>query len=92
VLERGRAIFVNRCTPCHGSEGHGNGPVSKYFPPAPDLAYATVVARSDGYIFGTITLGGKAMPPQRDGLTDRDRWSVVDYVREIQRKAKEAPQ
>ncbi len=84
VLERGRAIFLSRCSPCHGREGHGGGPVSKFFPPAPDLAYATVRARSDGFLWGTITFGGRAMPPQREGLTARDRWALVDYVRAIQ--------
>ena len=79
-LARGEAIFVSRCSPCHGA-GHGGGPVSKFFPQAPDLAYPVIVARNDGYLFGTIVYGGKAMPPQADGLSDRDRWDVVNYVR-----------
>ncbi len=81
---RGRELFLNRCVPCHGQQGHGNGPVSRFFPPAPDLAYQTVVARSDGYIFGTVTFGGRAMPPQAEGLDERDRWDLVNYVRGIQ--------
>jgi mono/diheme cytochrome c family protein len=81
---RGRDLFRARCAPCHGPEGHGGGPVSRYFPAAPDLASPTVRARSDGYIFGTITFGGRAMPPQREGLTERDRWDLVHHVRAIQ--------
>jgi mono/diheme cytochrome c family protein len=84
TLSRGRALFQARCTPCHGTEGHGGGPVSRYFPPAPDLASATVRARSDGYIWGTITFGGRAMPSQREGLTVDDRWALVQQVRSIQ--------
>ncbi len=84
-LARGRALFVARCVPCHGQEGHGGGPVSKFFPPAPDLAYATVRRRSDGFIWGTISYGGRAMPPAREGLTEADRWNLVNWVREIQR-------
>ena len=83
-LAHGTMLFVARCAPCHGPEGHGGGPVSKFFPQAPDLAYATVKARSDGYIWGTISYGGKAMPPAREGLTDRDRWDLVNHVRAIQ--------
>jgi mono/diheme cytochrome c family protein len=83
-LERGREIFMSRCAPCHGKEGHGNGPVSRYFPPAPDLAYATVQARSDGFIYGTVTFGGKAMPPAREGLTEEERWDLVNWVRVVQ--------
>jgi len=83
-LERGRALFASRCAPCHGAEGHGGGPVSRLFPPAPDLAYFAVKARSDGYLWGTITFGGKAMPSQREGLTVSDRWDLVNHVRHLQ--------
>ncbi len=84
-LAHGKANFVARCAPCHGAEGHGGGPVSKFFPPAPDLAYVKVRERTDGYIWGTVSYGGKAMPPAREGLSARDRWDVVNWVREIQR-------
>lgn len=85
-LARGQALFLARCAPCHGPEGHGGGPVSKFFPQAPDLAYATVRQRSDGFIWGTVSYGGKAMPPQREGLTAQDRWNLVNWVRAIQGK------
>jgi mono/diheme cytochrome c family protein len=85
-VAHGSALFRARCSPCHGPEGHGGGPVSRYFPAAPDLASPTVRARSDGYIFGTITFGGRAMPPQREGLTERDRWDLVNHVRAIQER------
>ncbi len=84
-LSRGKAIFVARCAPCHGVEGRGGGPVSKFFPEAPDLAYVKVRERSDGFIWGTVSYGGKAMPPGGEGLAPRDRWDVVNWVREIQR-------
>ncbi len=83
-VAHGRVLFAQRCACCHGPEGHGGGPVSKFFPPAPDLAYVTIRARSDGYIYGTITLGGRAMPPQAEGLTDGDRWDLVNFVRHVQ--------
>ncbi len=84
-LAHGHALFLARCTPCHGEEGRGGGPVSKLFPPAPDLAYVKVRERTDGFIWGTVSYGGKAMPPAREGLTARDRWDLVNWVREIQR-------
>jgi S-disulfanyl-L-cysteine oxidoreductase SoxD len=83
-LARGRALFGARCSPCHGAEGHGGGPVSRFFPAAPDLAYPAVRQRSDGFIWGTISYGGRAMPPQREGLSARDRWDLVNHVRAIQ--------
>jgi mono/diheme cytochrome c family protein len=84
-LARGQALFHARSSPCHGKEGHGGGPVSKFFPPAPDLAYIKVRERTDGFIWGTVSYGGKAMPPAREGLTAVDRWALVQWVREIQR-------
>jgi len=83
-LAHGKALFLGRCASCHGPDGHGGGPVSKFFPPAPDLAYVTVKDRSDGFIWGTISYGGKAMPPAREGLSVRDRWDLVNHVRVIQ--------
>jgi len=83
-LARGQATFVARCAPCHGLDGHGRGPVSRLFPQPADLSYPRVKARSDGFIWGTITHGGEAMPPAREGLDVRDRWDVVNYVRSIQ--------
>lgn len=84
-LARGHALFTARCAPCHGAEGRSGGPVSKLFPPAPDLAYVKVRKDSDGFIWGTISYGGKAMPPGGEGLTPDDRWNLVNWVREIQR-------
>lgn len=83
-VRRGRLLFQERCIACHGREGHGGGPVSKKFPPAPDLAYQTVRARSDGFIYATVLLGGRAMPRLGEGLDDQDRWDLVHFVRWIQ--------
>jgi mono/diheme cytochrome c family protein len=82
--------YQERCACCHGESGHGGGPVSRSFPQAPDLAYATIKARSDGYIYATITLGGRAMPPLGSGLSERDRWDLVNYVRVLQGRVLEA--
>ncbi len=87
-LAHGKYLFANRCAACHGADAHGNGPVSRFFPPAPDLAYQTVVARTDGFIWGTITYGGKAMPSQREGLSIKDRWDLVNFVRQVQGKVR----
>lgn len=83
-LARGRALFVERCAPCHGEDGHGRGPVARLFPQPADLAYAKVRARTDGFLFGTITFGGDAMPPAGEGLDARARWDLVNHVRALQ--------
>jgi len=86
-VARGRTLFVERCRSCHGSEGHGGGPVSKFFPPAPDLGYPAIQVRPDGYLYATIVLGGRAMPVMREGLSQTDLWDLVHFVRTVKPKA-----
>jgi mono/diheme cytochrome c family protein len=83
---RGRAAFSNHCTACHGPEGKGDGPVSAKFPPAPNLRHVSICKRTDGFLYGTLTAGGKAMPSAREGTTSRDRWDLVAFVRALQRE------
>jgi mono/diheme cytochrome c family protein len=86
-LARGRLVFAERCAPCHGQDGHGGGPVARLFPKPADLAYEKVRARTDGFLWGTITFGGDAMPPAAEGLDAPARWDVVNHVRALQRGA-----
>jgi mono/diheme cytochrome c family protein len=85
AVARGRSLFTIHCVICHGADGHGDGRLSEVFPPAPDLRYRTICDRTDGFLYGTITAGGRAMPSLREGLTSRDRWALVAFVRDIQR-------
>jgi mono/diheme cytochrome c family protein len=82
----GAWLFTRFCTHCHGAAGHGGGPVSDKFPPAPDLRHASVCKRSDGFLYGTLTVGGRAMPSMREGLSRRDRWDLVSFLRDMQQK------
>ena len=71
-------IFQTRCTPCHGAQGHGDGPTSKGLTPPPrnlaDKAWQGTV--DDAYLERVIQLGGAAvnkspaMPPNPD-LSDK---------------------
>lgn len=83
---RGAGLFAIHCIACHGHEGRGDGPVSAKFPPAPNLRHVSICARSDGFIYGTLTAGGRAMPTMREGTTSRDRWDLVAFVRTLQRE------
>jgi mono/diheme cytochrome c family protein len=86
-VARGQTLFLERCVSCHGREGHGGGPVGRYFPPAPDLGYPVIQAHPDGYLYATIVLGGKAMPVMREGLSQKDLWDLVHFVRTVKPKA-----
>jgi mono/diheme cytochrome c family protein len=86
AAKRGAAMFAIHCIACHGPQGRGNGPVSAKFPPAPDLRHISICKRTDGYLYGTLTAGGRAMPTAREGTTSQDRWDLVAFVRAVQRE------
>jgi len=80
---QGAAIFIEKCAPCHGDTGMGDGPsaASLSVPVAalgdPQLARQ----RTPAEWFTTVTQGNieRFMPPFTS-LTDRQRWDVVAYA------------
>jgi mono/diheme cytochrome c family protein len=87
-LANGKRLFEIHCSACHGMNGHGAGSISKLYPEPPDLRFDSIKRRSDGFIYGTLTLGGRAMPPMHEGLSPSQRWDVIHYVRQIQHETK----
>lgn len=85
-VENGKLLFHIYCFSCHGSEGKGDGPVAKKFVPPSDLTSEVSRNRADGYIFATIREGGSSMPSQADGLSPKEAWDIVNYLRSLQRK------
>ena len=81
-LGRGKALYEIHCLPCHGAEGHGDGPVGKKYTPTPmNLTVDYVQQQPDGQLYYTITHGGIVMPFYRDALAPVDRWNVVNYIK-----------
>lgn len=94
-LKRGEKLFKQNCSMCHGEDGSGNGPVSQKFIPPPDLS-TILKARSDGFLYRAIKLGGATaapgmppqgiiMPPYRRNLTDEEVWDIVNWLRKLER-------
>ncbi len=86
-LQRGKVLYDIHCALCHGESGKGDGPIASYltkFPPA-DLTTEEVSAQADGALFLIITNGiPGAMPALRENLTVRERWDVVNYLRQLE--------
>ncbi len=83
-IQNGAAVFAQKCTPCHGDTGLGNGPQSQQLPvPVPALGLVDT-ARSDSPAkwFTTVSQGNldRFMPPFIGDLSDKDRWDVVYYA------------
>ena len=59
----GADVFKNNCTACHGSQGHGDGPVSTALDPAPKNLPELSTIAADDYLFWRISTGkeGTAM-------------------------------
>jgi putative heme-binding domain-containing protein len=85
VVARGRELYNENCTVCHGVDGAVGDR-------APALAAArSYVRRSDAELFDAVRNGipGTGMPPT--GLGDEDVWRVVAYVRSLRARAADFP-
>lgn len=91
-IDRGQAIFMARCTGCHGKKADGKGPNSPDISPRPrNLRNSAFINNvSDHRLFESITYGveGTAMPSWIDyGLEKNDIGDLVNYIRSLNRAA-----
>ncbi len=83
----GKNLFNQYCVTCHGDEGQGNGPTGASLNPKPaDLQSKQVQGQSDGAIFWKITNGRGMMMAWKFSLSDKQRWYLVNYIRELAKK------
>jgi len=82
-VANGALIYAEKCAPCHGENGLGDGEQGRQLPlpvaafGLPEIAYKA----SPASWYLTVTLGNieRYMPPFTS-LTDQERWDVVAYV------------
>ena len=79
----GNQIYAEKCAPCHGDTGLGDGSMAGQLPvPAPALGTGQVARASTPAEWYTIVTQGnleQRMPPF-NSLTDRQRWDVIAYL------------
>ena len=88
-LKRGKIHFGNFCMVCHGEVGKGDGPVAAKWegPKIPSLMTDKIRGYQDGRIFHIITEGQGLMNPYIHQLPEpKDRWAVVNYIRNLQKR------
>ena len=91
-LERGRTVYFQACSPCHGIRGDGRGPAAARFDPAPRnfrrgvYKFRTTVSGAlplDEDLERTVREGlpGTEMPRWKNVLSEQDIKAVVQYVK-----------
>lgn len=85
-LARGEKMYQIYCTPCHG-DGEVLGPVARTdrIAVVVPVKSGAVQSRSDGYLYLTIRNGGALMPGYGWAMDDTEMWSLVHYLRELNR-------
>jgi mono/diheme cytochrome c family protein len=84
--EAGAVIYLDKCAPCHGVEGQGDGPRAAELPnpTTPFSSSAVSRAASPEKWYDIVTRGNinRYMPPFTS-LSERERWDVVAYIRTL---------
>jgi len=84
-LALGKAKFETFCSPCHGDYGQGESRLNGKFPVGPTVHSEKVRNWADGRIYHIITDGQGVMQPYDRQMTNEEKWSVVLYIRSLQR-------
>ena len=80
---QGAAVFADKCQPCHGDTGMGDGPKASALPnPVAAIGSAQLARAAKPMTWYDVVTNGrvdKFMPPFAS-LTDRQKWNVLAYV------------
>jgi len=86
-LAHGKALFETVCAPCHGPIGKGDGGVVHLLAHKPaNLLTGVSTNLPDGYVFGYIRNGGIWMPSYNDAMSQTERWQIVLYMRDLEKR------
>jgi mono/diheme cytochrome c family protein len=84
---KGKGLFNTQCATCHGDQGKGDGPGGLQLHPHPgNLSSEEVQKQPDGAIFWKITNGRPPMASYKYTFSDKQRWELVNYIREFHKK------
>ena len=84
---KGKGLFNTQCATCHGEPGKGDGPGGLQLHPHPqNLSSEEVQKQTDGALFWKITNGRPPMASYKYTFSDKQRWELVNYVREFHKK------
>lgn len=94
----GKEIYFRYCHFCHGQKGIGDGPVGIALSPHPAdfVNDSKRMSKTDTELYKSITegihkeIGGDAMsmPRWQEILSDKERWDVLAFIRQLEREGK----
>jgi mono/diheme cytochrome c family protein len=84
VATNGETIFKANCSACHGVPGKAS--FALMTPSPGDPATDKFQLQTDGELFYKITNGRTPMPAFKNILSDKDRWTVISYIRSFNAK------
>lgn len=85
MLAVGKKKYESFCSPCHGNYGDGDSRLRGQFPNPPSIHSEKVRSWKDGNIYHVIVNGQNVMPSYAVQLTEEERWSIVSYIRVLQK-------
>lgn len=85
VVAKGKEKYNTFCSPCHGYYGKGDSRLNGQFPNPPTLHSDKVRNWQDANVYHVIFNGQNAMPSYAKQLTADEGWSIVHYIRVLQR-------
>jgi len=81
-IEKGKAIFVQYCVSCHGTDGKAEVPAGMAVKAANLLE--KVPSQSDGSLHWKLLTGRNAMLKISSyGISDEDGWHIINYLRTL---------
>ena len=86
-VERGHQRYTIYCQPCHDAKGDGKGILfQRGNVPTASFHQEKILKYPDGQIFDVITNGVGLMSGYRWPIPPADRWAIIAYVRQLERK------
>ncbi len=84
LMTESKLLFAQRCIPCHGGSGNGQGPYARHVNTHPaNLNDRISNFPGEDYHFWRVMEGvpGTAMPPWKLSLTEETVWKIATYER-----------
>lgn len=89
AIKKGKKLYAQFCTICHGDKGKGDGMAGSALKPKPaNFTLESIQVQTDGAIFWKMAEGRPPMAAYKDILSEVQRWQLVAYIRTLNNKNK----